>query len=242
MRIGICDDDPVFLEFMSTYCRECLSGIEDEVQADVECMTSGEEVLEFYRLNKPLDILFLDLRMKPLNGFETARRIRLIDNQVIIIFVTSLAQYVMKSFEYKPFWYLVKPVTRKSFRNVFMKAITERLSGKHTEYVFSTRSEGIVKLNVADILYLESRSRRIRLRTADGDHIFYGGITEEEKKLAKYDFIRIHKSYLVNPLYIKKITRNWLILKTGERLPVSERRYKAVFDFYTDYLARSSLS
>jgi len=242
MRIGICDDDQAFLELLSSYCRECLSYVDDDMKTEVACLSSGEEILESYRRNKPFDILFLDLRMKPLNGFETARRIRMLDNRVIIIFVTSLAQYVLKSFEYKPFWYLVKPVTLKNFKDVFMKAVAELLTDRRSEYAFSTKSEGLVKLNISDIMYLESRSRRIRLRTVDGVYFFYGAISDEEKKLSRYDFIRIHKSYLVNPLYVRRISRRWLTLKNGETLPVSERRYKEIFDVYTDYLARSSLS
>jgi len=242
MRIGFCDDDRGFLELLASYCSECLPFIDHDEQVDVECISSGEEILESYRRGKPFDILFLDLKMKPLNGFEIARQVRMVDNRSIIIFVTSLAQYVLKSFEYKPFWYLIKPVNRKNFRDVFMRAVAEYLSANRPEYVFSTKSEGTVKLSIGGIIYLESLSRRIRLHTSDGDYFFYSGISTEEKKLSKYGFIRIHKSYLVNPHYIKQINRNWLTLVDGKRLPVSERRYKAVLDFYTDYLTRSSLS
>ncbi|HOP73293.1 LytR/AlgR family response regulator transcription factor [Thermoclostridium caenicola] len=241
MRIGFCDDDKAFLELLASYCKESLPYIDYDGQVDVECLSSGEEILESYRRNKPYDILFLDLKMKPINGFETARQIRMFDNQVIIIFVTSLTDYVLKSFEYKPFWYLIKPVTQKNFKNVFMKAVAERLSANRAEYLFRTKAEGVMKLNVGSIIYLESQSRRIRLHTVDSDYYFYSGMNEEEEKLSRYDFIRVHKSYLVNPQYIKQINRTWLVLKDGERLPVSERRYKAVFDFFTDYMARSSL-
>ena len=242
MRIGFCDDDKAFLELLASYCRECLPFVDQDERVDVECLSSGEELLKAYRLGKTFDILFIDLKMKGLNGFETARQIRLIDNEVIIIFVTSLANSVLKCFEYKPFWYLVKPVTRKNFKNVFMKAVAERTSASRAECVFSTRTEGTVKLCIGNIIYLESLPRRIRLHATDGDYFFYAGINEEEKKLEKYDFIRIHKSYLVNPHYIKQINRNWLTLTDGGRLPVSGRRFKAVYDRYTDYLARGSLS
>ena len=113
MRIGFCDDDRVFLELLAVYCRECLPFVDQDEQVDAECMSSGEKLLESYRRGKTFDILFIDLKMKGLNGFETARQIRMVDNRVIIIFVTSLAHCVMKCFEYKPFWYLIKPVTRR---------------------------------------------------------------------------------------------------------------------------------
>ena len=82
MRIGFCDDDRAFRELLATYCRECLPYIDHDGQVDVECVSSGEKLLEFYRRNKPFDIVFLDLKMGQLNGFETARQIRMIDNRL----------------------------------------------------------------------------------------------------------------------------------------------------------------
>lgn len=242
MRIGICDDEKVFIDLLTKYCKNCATYVEENYgQVAIESFYSGEELLENYNPDKRFDILFLDLKMKQLNGFETARQIRAFDNKVIIIFITSLAQYVMKSFEYKPFWYLIKPVSEDNFRNIFIKALSEFASVNYREYAFRTREEGVERINIGNIIYLESISRQIRLHTTYEDFFFYAGISREEEKLSKFNFIRIHKSYLVNAQYIQRINKTSLTLKDGDTLAISERRYKAVFDFFTDYLARSSL-
>jgi DNA-binding LytR/AlgR family response regulator len=242
MRIGICDDERVFLDLLTKYCRKCATYLEGNHDAiTVETFCSGEELLEAYSKNDRFDILYLDLKMKRINGFETARQVRNYDSRVIIIFITSLSQYVMKSFEYKPFWYLVKPVSEEKFRSVFIKAISEYSSVNFHEYTFKTREEGIERININDIIYLESISRQIRLHTSNEDYYFYAGINREEEKLKRFDFIRIHKSYLVNVQHIRRINKTNVTLKNGHSLPISERRHKAVLDFYTDYLARSSL-
>lgn len=242
MRIGICDDEKAFIDLLVKYCRNCTTYIEDNYgQTAVESFSSGEELLDAYHQSKRFDILFLDLRMKRLNGFETAKQIRVFDNKVIIIFITSMAQYVIKSFEYRPFWYLIKPVSEENFRSVFFKALSEYASVNYHEYAFKTKEGGMEKINIGNIIYLESITRQIKLHTTDEDYFFYAGISKEEEKLSQFDFIRIHKSYLVNTQYIQRINRASLTLNDGETLPIGERRLKVVFDFFTDYLARSSL-
>lgn len=242
MKIGICDDEKAFRDLLARYCKNCSTYVEESYgEITVETFGSGEEILDAYRRNASFDIVFLDLKMRILNGFETARQIRSFDNRVIIIFITSLAQYVMQSFEYKPFWYLIKPISEANFRNVFFKAFSEFSSSNRYEYTFKTREEGIEKINIGNIIYLESLTRQIRLHAVDNDYYFYAGISKEEKKLAQFEFIRIHKSYIVNPLFIKRINKTNLTLKDGETLPVSERRLKAVYDYFTDFLARSTL-
>lgn len=242
MRIGICDDEKVFVGVIEKYLKDCMANLEEHyAQVTVECFSSGEELLAAYQESKRYDLLFLDLKMKKLNGFETAGHIRLLDNKVIIIFITSLTEYVMQSFEYRPFWYLIKPVKEEKFHNVFFKALSEYASVNHNEYAFKTREEGIERINISRILYLESISRQIRLHSLDGDYDFYASINKEEIKLLRQGFVRIHKSFLVNLFFFQRVNKSNLVLKNGETLPISERRYKDVYNAYTDYLARSSL-
>ena len=242
MRIGICDDEKIYVDNLTKYYRNCVSYVEKNFGLiDIDTFASGEELLEVYRENRQYDILFLDIKMKIMNGFETAKQIRTFDNKVIIIFITSLAQYVFKSFEFKPFWYLIKPVSEENFRDVLYKALTDLTTTIYHEYAFKTREGGIEKVNINSIIYFESISRQVRLHTLEEDFSFYASISNEEEKLANTNFIRVHKSYLVNMQYIKRINQAHLTLKTGETVPISERRYKAVYDFFTNYLARSSL-
>jgi two-component system response regulator LytT len=242
MQIAVCDDEKVFMDQMMKYLDKHIPLLEETYgQIAVETFSSGEALLCAYQENKRYDILFLDLRMDKINGFEAARQIRLMDNRVIIIFITSLMEYVFKSFEYKPFWYMTKPITESGYISVLKKALAEHHSVITNEYAFKTREDGLERVNITNIIYLESLSRQIKLHTIDGDYFFYGSINKEEAKLTPFGFVRIHKSFLVNTLFIQRVGRTSLYLKNGEALPISERRYKTVFDVYTDFLARSSI-
>jgi DNA-binding LytR/AlgR family response regulator len=85
---------------------------------------------------------------------------------------------------------------------------------------------------------MESVLRKIVINTPTRQCTFYGGLTAEEEKLSKYDFIRIHKGYLVNMAHIQRINKTNVVLKNGQVLPLSEHRFKTVFDSFTSYLAR----
>lgn len=240
MTIAVCDDEKVCRDLLSGYIKECMA-VYDYCDMSIDSYDCGEMLLEAYNAGKRYDIIFLDIKMKELSGFSTAKSIRTHDNNAMIIFVTSLADYIFNSFEYKPFWFLIKPVTEEKFRHVFTKAVSEIKNSKTREYSFSTREHGLLSIDINKILYIESFLRRIIIYTGNEQYTNYASITAEEEKLKKYDFIRIHKGYLVNMVHIQRINKYNVILKNNVALPLSEHRFKTVFDSFTSYLARCSL-
>lgn len=242
MRIGICDDEKPFIDLLFKFTKNSITHKEDELgNTIIETFSSGEALLRAYDKKLSFDVLFLDIKMKNLNGFETAKYIRSIDQNVIIIFVTSMEDQVFRSFEFKPFWYLVKPVTEAQFSSVFLKALGEFSQANFNEFTFQTRDDGVERVNIKNIIYLESLNRKIQLHTVDCTYSYYGTISSEEKRLQHADFIRIHKSYLVNVDYIQKINKSDLLLKNGQKLLISQRRHKEVFDYFTEYLTRYAI-
>ena len=242
MNIAVCDDEKVCLDLLSGYIKSCIATLDGNFcEATVETYFSGEQLLEAYSQGKQYDVLFLDIKMKTLSGFETAKALRELDSKVIIIFVTSLGEYIFNSFEFKPFWFIVKPVAEDKFRHILLKAITEVKGKKTGEYSFFSREIGLVNLDPHRILYLESILRRIIIHTTNQQYSCYASLTAEEQKLSRYDFIRIHKGFLVNMAQIQRINKVNVVLKNSVVLPLSEHRYKAVYDSFTSYLARCSV-
>lgn len=242
MIIAVCDDDKVYVDLLSGYIKNCVATL-DESNGEIliETFYSGEQLLEAYNQGKHFDLLFLDIKMKAMSGFETAKVIRESDNKAIIVFVTSLSDYIFNSFEFKPFWFLIKPVTEEKFRYVLLKALTEVKGNKTGEYSFFSREIGLVSLAPSRILYLESILRRVNIHTSNQQYSCYASLTAEEQKLKKYDFVRIHKGFLVNMAQIQRINKTNVVLKNGVVLPLSEHRYKTVYDSFTSYLARCSI-
>jgi DNA-binding LytR/AlgR family response regulator len=242
MQIAFCDDEKVYLDLLVGYAKKYLSSCEKDIsQVVIDRYSSGEELLEAYRQGKFYDLVYLDIRMDKINGFETAKEIRVFDDKAMIIFITSLGDYILNCFEYRPFWFIIKPVSEEKFRYVFNRALMEISNTRTRKYSFFTKEYGNLCLDIDKIIYLESVLRKINIHAAMEQYTYYANMAEEEEKLKKYDFVRIHKGYLVNMAYIQRINKSNVVLKNSMVLPLSERRYKYVFDNFTSYLARCSI-
>jgi len=241
MQIAVCDDEKIYLDMIKGYLKDCLASCDDDFFVNIDTYTSGESLLDAYNNGARYDLVFLDIRMKRLSGYDTAKSIRSFDNKAMIIFITSLVDYIFSSFEYKPFWFLTKPLSEEKFKYVFFKALSEIQNSRNKVYSFFSRENGLVSLEISNIIYLESALRRINIYSNTQQFTYYASINEEEEKLKKYDFVRIHRSYLVNMSYIQRINKENVVLKNSIVLPLSEHRFKAVFDNFTSYLARCSV-
>ncbi len=242
IQIALCDDEKIYLELLTEYIKKYLASYnENGYQVVIDKYTSGEQLIEAYSQGKYYDLIYLDIRMKEINGFETAQEIRKFDNKVMIIFVTSLSDYIINSFEYRPFWFIIKPVSEEKFRHVFSRAVIEITDIRTKKYSFFTKDYGNLCIDIDKIIYLESILRKINIYAPMNQFTYYANLSDEEEKLKKYDFVRIHRGYLVNMAYIQRINKKNVVLKNSIVLPLSERRYKCVFDEFTSYLARSSV-
>lgn len=242
MHIALCDDDKSYLELFLNYIKNYLAMQEKDCEGVViDSYTSGEQLIEAYETGKTYDLIYLDIKMKNVSGFDAAKVIRDYDTRAMIIFITSLKDYIFNSFEYRPFWFLIKPVNEERFCYVFKKAISQINDIKNRRYSFYTRDHGLISIEINRIMYLESILRKIILYTKNQQYTYYANLKEEEEKLTKYYFIRIHKGYLVNMEYIQRINKSNIVLKNNIVLPLSEHRLKVVFDSFTSYLARCSV-
>ncbi|NLE24546.1 MAG: response regulator [Clostridiaceae bacterium] len=239
MHIAVCDDDKIYLDLFLNYIKDYLAMLENSCDGVVlDCYTTGEELVEAYKTGKAYDLIYLDIKMKKISGFDAAKIIRNYDSKALIIFITSLKDYIFNSFEYQPFWFLIKPVYREKFGHVLKQAIAKINEIKNKRYSFYTRDHGLMSLEIDRIMYLESILRKIILYTSNHQFTYYANLKEEEAKLTKYNFIRIHKGYLVNMEYIQRINKSNIVLKNNMVLPLSEHRLKVVFDSFTSFLAR----
>ena len=156
MKIAICDDEKKASEALLEILRECPESVE---KTDV--YFSGEELL---RAKEQYDLLFLDIDMEGIDGIETARKIRLKDKKVKIVYVTAYSEYAGKAFSVHAFGYLLKPVKKEKV----LRQVEDALAYKEEEQELSPvlefeTSQGRTRLHTADIYYFEIRGRQIKL-------------------------------------------------------------------------------
>jgi two-component system response regulator LytT len=235
MRIALCDDENSFLiqydEFMDK-----LSSIVPKLEYDE--ILFGKSLLERYEIgNKPYDIIFLDIEMTDINGIEIAKRIRLFDENVIIVFVTNHTEYVYDSFEVGPFRFLVKPIEFNKFKEVFMVSYEKILKNKRIIFITSERKS--IHLSCNEIYYIESQKRLLLVHTANEIYRNYGKLESWIEKLYQNDFIMMHKSYLVNLNHVSEFKSSSVKLINGDIIPISENKHKYVKEEHIKYMLRA---
>lgn len=233
MRIAICDDNINHINIIENY-------IHNLRKTSVECdaYQSGEELIRAFRDGaEQYDVIFLDMEMEQLNGIETANYIREIDEHVIIVFVTSHTEYMRESFKCAPFRFLVKPVDGEEFKTVFYD-ISKKLSKQRKVFAF-TENKAKIRLYCDDIIYCESQDHWIWIHTKEKTYKICKSLTELHSQLDKDMFCRVHKSFVINFLYIKTIKDNDAELYHCDKtIPISRSYKKKVLEEYTNFLER----
>ena len=239
MWIGICDDNILHSnkmeEIIIEHCKKFLN-----LTVDVEVFDSAETLLkEVTKHEATYPILFLDIEMSGMDGIEVAREIRKKDSDMIIIFVTSYDQYTLKSFEVKPFRYLLKPVNDENVTYILSQAIDEAM--KNNQYLFYKHQNLQYQIRCDTIIVvLSENGRMIRVETVNKNTsiLFYGKIKEIEKSLNPMRFVKVNPGTIINLSYINIISGNEVHLIDGQIFTISRGQKKIVKESYNDFIAR----
>ncbi len=224
LNIAICDDEKYICDFLHKSISDCLA--KTDIDSRITVFNDGSRLAEHYQSGQPpFDLIFLDITMKECDGMTAAKIIRAIDSKVMIVFVTSSAEYVFSGYEVKAFRYILKPELLHGFARVFSECLNELTNSSELRYTFQRSSE-TVSLPLSSILYFESNKRIINVKTGNEEYSFYGKLDDIEAELKKHDFVRCHQSFLVNAKKINAVKQNEISLITGKSLPVSKRRAK----------------
>lgn len=228
-RIAVCDDEPTMvgnMERMLTRFKE-----KHKLDLAVSVFLSGEELCETLEAGEAFHLLYLDVRMKLMDGIEVSRRIReeYLDESLQIVYVTSSQAHTMQMFENRPMNFLPKPVAEQDVERTMLKAMAlwER---NRSEFEFQIgKNQYRVKIN--EITHFESDNKKILIHTIVNTLEFYGKLSQVEKQLVGNHFVWIHKSYLVNYRYIREARYDEVIMSTGLQLPITQTFRKGVRDF-----------
>lgn len=220
IRIGICDDIEAHRKKIQDLVMHAIFSYDD---VEFISFLSGQQVIDqIEEKNFLCDLLFMDINMPQINGLETAKYIREHQVDVDIIFVTVSTEHVFDGYTYRAFSYLLKPVNISRLEEEIGRYMSERFSSSNCLHVTINNRKEKIYLN--DVYYFEGDGRKIRSHQKGEKQEFYAKMGDLEQKLAPYQFIRCHQSYLVNKKYIEGSTRTELRI-AGEILPIS-RKYQ----------------
>lgn len=225
-RIAICDDEHV----ISKQVENIIYKYTDEVSiaVEVKVFDSAEELYKEMKEGQGFNLIFLDIEMGKMNGVEAARRIRtdLKDYKVEIVFISGKDGYDRELFDVSPLHFISKPINPELVKRDIGLAI-ER--AKQNERLFSYKKGGeIYKVLIDDIIYFKSIEREIDIICIKNEDRFYGRLDDIEAELKSHEFIRTHKSYLINFRYISKISYEYIEMSNGMKVSISQSKRKEV--------------
>lgn len=232
LHIAVCDDEAYMLELLEGMAADFFAG--KNISAAFLRFSSGEELLSY---NGPVDILFLDIQMKGMDGMETARRLRNHGFKGILIFITILQEMVFQSFEVGAYDYLVKPVERDAFENTMERLMTSMENPGETHLLVQKSGESSL-LSFDEIVYCEVIDRKVYLHLRSSQVLdYYDRLEKLETKLDDR-FFRCHRSYLINLQYIKSCKNGAACMEGGEEVPVSRLRSGALSAALLEYMKK----
>lgn len=230
IRIALVEDD-------EQYRREFLGYLKQYEQESgqrfrISVFTDGDEIAEGYQAD--YDLILMDIAMRFMDGMTAAERIRELDSEAVIIFITNTPQYVMRGYAVDALDYVLKPVNYFAFSQRIDRALS-RMENRRRRYITVPIKGGIQKLEVSKILYVEVRDHDLLYHTRRESVLTRGTLAEAEELLGETHFFRCSKCYLVNLEYVDGVQNNDLILD-GERIQVSRARKKPLLDALNNYM------
>ena len=237
-NIALCDDNLQFLSLLEGNVRyECARSVPEELECVVgPSFGNAEDVLSYIKDN-PIDVLFLDIDMPKMNGFELAKVLCKEYKDTIIVFMSAYDNFVYDSFEFSPFAYLRKNCMVEEIPRV-LNRIVEKILEPTKQLTFYTK-EGNLSFCVKDILHFESKHNYYIVHCANRrSYECRGTLSEVEAMVGQYNFYRIHSAFLVNMEYVDRIVDNSYVSMKGRLLPVAQRRIVDFRKVYTEYTRR----
>lgn len=230
MHIAIVEDDPDSRAQIAEFIHRF--GTERGLKLKVERFQDGEEILANYRPG--FDIILLDIEMPRMDGMSAAEEIRRQDEDVVLVFVTNMAEYAVQGYSVGALDFLLKPVEYDTFARKLSRAVSRVESREKAEILLIT-AEGVVRLDTKQIHYVEVQNRVLYYHTNSGIHKVRGTMQGAEKELEQRHFVRCNYWYLVNLRHVSEV-RDAVAVVAGDELEISRRNRSAFLHALTNYV------
>lgn len=231
MDIAVCDDEKIIRERITDLINK------QGVGCHIEDFKTGNELLA---AGKHFDMIFLDIQMEGKNGIETARAIREYDRKAVIVFVTAMKEYVFEAFDVAAFHYLLKPIEKKKFTEVFDNAVKEirerqRMQKAETPTLLIKAKNRSQMLKQSEIIFIENRANKVEIHTTRDVIEVYYTMSKLEGELGS-SFYRCHRGYLVNMDHIVEYSNDMIDMSNGEKVYLAKEKYQEFVKKYMRYL------
>ncbi len=216
-RIAVVDDDREFSAKLREYLEQYAK--ENDETFEIEVFYDGAEILKDY--TPRYELILLDIEMPAVNGMEAAQKIREMDESVVLMFITNMAQYAIHGYSVGALDFVMKPISYYPFSMKIKRAL-KRVQKKEIPTILLTTSDGVKRLKVSQIYYVEIQGHMLHYYTEEGEFVMRGTLSSVEKTLPSSLFVKCNHWYLVNLMHVTEVRKNTTVVGNFE-LEVSRR-------------------
>lgn len=231
-RVAVCDDEQKVREKVNELIHKWNPSVL------VDSYASGEELVGEGIANGRYQAVFLDIDMENMDGIETGRRIRLVDRNVKIIYLTAYRDYVAGAFGVHAFQYLLKPVKEKEIFFVLEEVFRYSHAAERGPVLDFQTVQGLVCLPVSDIFYFEYVQRGVEIVAGTDKYRMVEKIGTVAERMKNYGFSMPHQSFVVNMLHVKNVQAGRIFLDNGMEIPVALKKQKTWKEELVVYLSK----
>ena len=231
MRIAIVEDDAAAQAVLTKGLRRYEA--ERGMPLELIAFSDGEDLVTGYTAD--YDLILMDIEMRFMDGMRAARTVRGLDGEVPIIFVTNAPQYAIEGYRVRALDYILKPISWYSFSESLDRALRSRGADRERSTVTVALKDGMTRLEVGRICYVEVQDHQLIYNTRDGRYVTKGAIRDVEGQLASEAFFRCNRCYIVNLKYVEALRGNDIMVN-GDVIQVSRRQRKGFLDALNRYM------
>ena len=233
--IGICDGEQTVRSLLASFVERYKSETNTEIQ--LLSYSTGEKLLKNYILD--LDLIFLEVPLRQVNGLKIAEHLRRYDSRVRIVFLTTVLTHVLEAYDVGASNYLLKPLSYAKFCKELSKISTDPTG--HGERSFLEQRKNIIhKLNFHDIRYIETNGKSTLIHTVHDSIPGSRQMKQYEELFAGSTLVRCHAGFIVNLRYFQTMDDSTILLTDGTRIPVRRNRRKQVLFLLRQFYGEES--
>ncbi len=240
IRIAVCDDNIDELNhvnhILQSYQRKQYSCL------DVQTFRTGFSLLNAIDCGTSFDIVLLDIIMPGENGIDIARQIRKNDAQVKLFFLTSSVEYAVESYEVRASNYIVKPISGEKLCHIIEDCISGIEQDDQAGLILRTGSNQYMRVLYSKLMYAEAMRKTVDLHLSDQSVVSSVMTFTKLMSLLEgcHDFVKTHRSYMVNLHYVEHINKKEIVMINGDRIPIPPKKYPEVSKLFFDFSFHNS--
>lgn len=230
MRIAICDDEQSYVNDLRKHVELYLT--EKNIYAEIDTFTDGEELLSS---KTHYDIAFLDVEIGNIKGTDIAKKLKKINNYIVIFIITSYNKYLDEAMDLNVLRFIVKPIDAKRLYAGMEKAIS--LIDNSVVDVFLKNDKTLVKIPINDIMFIEVEGKKTIIQTPTEKYYSSSRLKFWKERLSASFFFQVHSSFIINMKYISQYDRDEVVINKKYKIPIAYRKQTEFKNYFSNYFS-----